>query len=69
VTEALPIALLTIVGGVLGAVLTFLILLTRENRLLWLWARELVDFAYRHNPNNDPLPAPPDFLARKEKKP
>lgn len=39
-----------------------LVTFERENRALWLWARELVDFAYRHNPNSDPIPEPPTFL-------
>ncbi len=66
-TEGLVIALLAILGTGVSAIIAYLLMLVRENRLLWLWARELVDFAYRHNPSNDPLPEPPAFLARKDK--
>lgn len=66
-SEALALALLALLAGAFGTLIGYLVVLTSQNRQLWLWARRLIDFAYRHNPENHPLPAPPDFLARKEK--
>jgi len=71
VSDLVLVAIITVLGGGLAAWIGYLTrrvaIAESQNRALWLWARELVDFAWRHNPTNDPLPEPPAFLAPKEK--
>jgi len=70
VSDALLVAILGVAAAGLTGWIAWLtrrlVGFERENRALWLWARELVDFAYRHNPNNDPIPEPPAFLTPKD---
>lgn len=58
---ALLVALIGVAGVVAARVLADLAGLRAENRRLWLWARSLVDYAYRHRRSDAPdlPPIPP----------
>jgi uncharacterized membrane protein YhaH (DUF805 family) len=67
VSDALSIAVVTVLGvvlaGVIAGMVTLAIALVRwhaDNRRLWLWNRQLVDHIYRGSP--PPPPPPPTEL-------
>ena len=65
------VAIITVLGGGLAAWISYLThrvaVVESQNRQLWLWARDLVDWAYRHGDTERyPLPPPPAFLAARD---